>query len=66
MGTGACSGAPYNTSGLFPTAVFETTEPEVPLKTTHEWLSDLRQDGLVLTAFIVGIISGEHAGILQL
>ena len=65
MGTGACSGAPYNTSGLFPTVIFETTEPEVPLKTTHEWRLDLRQDGLVLTAFIIGIISGEHERILM-
>ena len=58
-GTGACSGAPYNLSGLYSTLVY-TPEPYAPLKTLHDWLHDLRQDGVVLTAFILGIISGKH------
>lgn len=57
-GTGACSGAPYNTSAYSSTLIYEP-EPLAPLKTLHEWLHDLREDGLILTSFIVGIISGK-------
>ena len=58
QGTGACSGAPYNTSAYLPSAVSEYTEPLVPLKSLREWLTDLNQDGLVLASFIVALISG--------
>ena len=58
-GTGACSGAPYNTSALFSTVLFEP-ERLAPQKTLLQWLKDLKQDGLILTSFIFGLISGEH------
>lgn len=55
-GSGACSGAEYNTTAFSTTAVYEP-EPEVPAKSLHEWLTDLREDGLVLTSFVFGLIS---------
>ena len=57
-GSGACSGAEYNTTAFSSTYIYEP-EPEVPAKSLHEWLSDLRQDGLVLTSFVFGLISGR-------
>jgi len=58
-GTGACSGAPYNTSALFSTVLYET-EHLAPQKTLHQWLKDLNQDSLILTSFVFGLIAGEH------
>lgn len=60
-GTGACSGAPYNLSGLYSTLIYEP-EPLAPLKSLHEWLHDLRKDGVILTSFILGIISAIGFG----
>ena len=61
-GTGACSGATYNTTTFLTTNVVEPepVDPETPAKTLHVWLSDLHKDGLLLTSFIFGLISGKH------
>ena len=58
-GTGACSGAPYNTSALFSTVLFDP-EPLAPQKTLRQWLKDLHKDSLILTSFVFGLIAGEH------
>ena len=58
MGTGACSGAPYNLTGLYPTVVY----PTVALanqSSLHQYLHDLNKDGLILTSFIFGLLAGE-------
>lgn len=59
-GTGACSGAPYNTSALFSTVLVDP-EHLAPQKTLHQWLKDLYKDSLILTSFVFGLIAGEHA-----
>ena len=59
MGTGACSGAEYNTTTFLTTNAYEP-EPMEAAKTLHEWLSDLNKDGLLLTSFVFGLISGKH------
>ena len=59
-GTGACSGAPYNLTGLSPTAVYTVTR-SLPQKSLRLWLKDLRKDGLILTSFIFGLIGGKSA-----
>lgn len=57
-GTGACSGAEYNTTSFLTTNAYET-ERIAPGKTLHEWLSDLHKDGFLLTSFVFGLISGK-------
>ncbi len=58
-GTGACSGASYNTSALFSTVLYET-EHLAPQKTLHQWLKDLHQDSLILTSCVFGLTAGKH------
>ncbi|KAL0043416.1 hypothetical protein WJX79_004171 [Trebouxia sp. C0005] len=60
-GTGACSGAPYNTSALFSTVLFEP-EHLAPQKTLHQWLKDLHKDSLILTSFVFGLIAAIGFG----
>lgn len=55
----ACSGAEYNTTNFLTTNIVEA-EPLEPAKTLHAWLSDLHKDGMVLTSFVFGLISGKH------
>lgn len=60
-GTGACSGAEYNTTSFLTTNAYET-ERIAPGKTLHEWLSDLHKDGFLLTSFVFGLISAIGFG----
>ena len=60
-GTGPCAGGAWNLTDESAAEPEPEGEEETSLavKSLHQWLYDLKKDGLVLVSFISGVISGS-------